>query len=355
MADNPILVVAAYQDLEAAQRGSTPRRPGRRPAGRVPRPDPGLEGRPREHDRPRHRRPPGAAEALAGAAASACWSGCSLPTAGASVAVGATAGAGRREVHRSPGPAGAIGKIGDFTQDRVRDRDVPRRPAPGRRAAATRISRSPWSMDGPGCATSRTVNGRGDGQSLAPTARSCPLLPTKAFGGTVGRTLRDSVPDWSLRPRRPSAEGAPNVLVVLIDDAGFGSIDSFGGPVTTPTFTRVQDLGADLQPGSTSPRSAPPTRAALLTGCTSTAGGPGSIGVPGPRSSATSARKPRSCTAFADPGRTAGSPGLRQVAHDAGQRQGGRGPVRPLAQAWGSTWWEGFLSAPPVSTTRRHR
>ena len=56
-------------------------------------------------------------------------------------------------------------------------------------------------------------------------------IPDKAFGGTAGRTLKDSVADWSFIPGPKAPEDAPNVLLVLIDDAGFGSIDTFGGPV----------------------------------------------------------------------------------------------------------------------------
>jgi hypothetical protein len=49
-------------------------------------------------------------------------------------------------------------------------------------------------------------------------------LTDKAFGGTIGRTLAHSVPDWSFIPGARAPEGAPNELVVLVDDAGFGSI-----------------------------------------------------------------------------------------------------------------------------------
>ena len=90
-------------------------------------------------------------------------------------------------------------------------------------------------------------------------------VPDKAFGGTVRRTLRDFGADWSFVPGVRAPEGAPNVLVVLIDDAGFGSIDSFGGPVTTPTFTRVQDLGLTYNRFHVTAVCSP-TRAALLTG-----------------------------------------------------------------------------------------
>ena len=41
--------------------------------------------------------------------------------------------------------------------------------------------------------------------------------------------------------------GAPNVLIVLIDDVGFGQTDTFGGEVHTPTLTRLREYGHQLQ------------------------------------------------------------------------------------------------------------
>ena len=90
-------------------------------------------------------------------------------------------------------------------------------------------------------------------------------IPDKAFGGTAGRTLRDSVADWSMIPGPKAPEGAPNILVVLIDDAGFGAIDTFGGPVSTPAFSRVQQMGVTYDRFHVTAVCSP-TRAALLTG-----------------------------------------------------------------------------------------
>ena len=73
--------------------------------------------------------------------------------------------------------------------------------------------------------------------------RSILPIPDRNFGGSIGRTLKDSVPDWSMMPGAKAPEGAPNVLLVLIDDAGFGGPDTFGGPLSTPTFSRIQKMG----------------------------------------------------------------------------------------------------------------
>ncbi len=45
----------------------------------------------------------------------------------------------------------------------------------------------------------------------------------------AGRTVADSVPDWSIVAPVKAPDDAPNVLIVLIDDAGFGGPDTFGG------------------------------------------------------------------------------------------------------------------------------
>jgi len=52
-----------------------------------------------------------------------------------------------------------------------------------------------------------------------------------------------------IQPLRPPA-GAPNVLVVLLDDVGFGASSAFGGPVHTPTAERLAGPGPQVQPFS---------------------------------------------------------------------------------------------------------
>ncbi len=122
-------------------------------------------------------------------------------------------------------------------------------------------------------------------------------IPDRAFGGTAGRTLRDSVADWSMIPGPKAPEGAPNVLVVLIDDAGFGGPDTYGGPVSSPAFTRVQQMGVTYNRFHVTAVCSP-TRAALLSGRNQHRVGFGSIAeYPGPFPGYTAA-KPRSCAAF---------------------------------------------------------
>ena len=71
---------------------------------------------------------------------------------------------------------------------------------------------------------------------FAPDRTVLPLRDPE-FGGTVGRTLGKSVADWTMVMTPKPPEGAPNVLVVIIDDAGFGNPSTFGGPIETPALT----------------------------------------------------------------------------------------------------------------------
>jgi phosphoglycerol transferase MdoB-like AlkP superfamily enzyme len=88
-------------------------------------------------------------------------------------------------------------------------------------------------------------------------------LPPPPFKGTIGRTYKDSVPDKI--PVIKAPDGAPNVLVILIDDCGFGQWGTFGGQVPTPNLDRLAKAGLRYTRFHTTALCSP-TRAALLTG-----------------------------------------------------------------------------------------
>ena len=69
-----------------------------------------------------------------------------------------------------------------------------------------------------------------EGPTVAGVDRSNLPIRRPSFDGVVNRTLDGSQPDWNLIGHPTPPEGAPNVLVVLIDDAGFGNPSTFGGP-----------------------------------------------------------------------------------------------------------------------------
>ncbi len=87
--------------------------------------------------------------------------------------------------------------------------------------------------------------------------------PTPPFSGAIQPNLVDSTPGWP--PTIMPPESAPNVLLILIDDAGFGSNSAFGGVVPTPVLEKLAQRGLRYtQMHNTALCS--PTRAALLTG-----------------------------------------------------------------------------------------
>lgn len=119
-------------------------------------------------------------------------------------------------------------------------------------------------------------------------------LPPAPFEGTITETFEGSTQDYP-QPVTPP-EGAPNVLVVLIDDLGFGQPGTFGGPIPTPAMDALADEGLRYTRFHTTAICSP-TRAALLTGRNHHQSGFGTItelstGYPGynsiwPRSSGT--------------------------------------------------------------------
>ncbi|MFC9731673.1 arylsulfatase [Streptomyces roseolus] len=87
--------------------------------------------------------------------------------------------------------------------------------------------------------------------------------PYEGFPGRVGRTFAESEPAWP--PRTTPPAGAPNIVVVLVDDMGFSDIGPFGSEIPTPVLDRLAEEGVRLGNYHTMPLCSP-ARAALLTG-----------------------------------------------------------------------------------------
>jgi arylsulfatase len=89
-------------------------------------------------------------------------------------------------------------------------------------------------------------------------------FPPKPSGSSAGPTMRDSIySPRSALSRLP--KGAPNILIVLIDDVGPAQADTYGGEIHTPTLSRVAKEGISYNRFHTTAMCSP-TRAALLTG-----------------------------------------------------------------------------------------
>ncbi len=87
--------------------------------------------------------------------------------------------------------------------------------------------------------------------------------PDPKFGGVIKEDALQSKPWWP--PRIVPPKGAPNVLLIITDDAGFGVPSTFGGVIPTPTMERIAQQGLRYN-RVFSTALCSPTRAALITG-----------------------------------------------------------------------------------------
>lgn len=87
--------------------------------------------------------------------------------------------------------------------------------------------------------------------------------PDPKFQGKIGETYKDSTADYPQPVKAP--KGAPNVLLILLDDVGFGMCSTFGGPVPTPHLDKLAKNGLKYNNFHTTALCSP-TRGALLTG-----------------------------------------------------------------------------------------
>ena len=87
--------------------------------------------------------------------------------------------------------------------------------------------------------------------------------PEANFQGRLGTLVTESTPGFPERVKPP--QGAPNILLIMTDDEGFGASSTFGGPVPRPTLDRLAAEGLRYNRFHTTAICSP-TRAALLTG-----------------------------------------------------------------------------------------
>ena len=86
---------------------------------------------------------------------------------------------------------------------------------------------------------------------------------TPLFDGRISKLIPQSTPKKLTAPQAP--QDAPNILLIMLDDVGFGSFGNFGGPVTTPGLDKVANAGLVYNQFHTTALCSP-TRASLLTG-----------------------------------------------------------------------------------------
>ena len=89
-------------------------------------------------------------------------------------------------------------------------------------------------------------------------------FPEPTSASVTGKTLAESKHQWR-KAQNHLPEDAPNIVIFMTDDAGFGNPSTFGGPIHTPTMTRLAEAGISYNAFHTTAMCSP-TRASLLTG-----------------------------------------------------------------------------------------
>ena len=95
---------------------------------------------------------------------------------------------------------------------------------------------------------------------------------SEPFRGVINIDIKQSTPDWAPYTQPKAPEGAPNLLYIVLDDVGFGAMESFGGPIQTPALQRIADNGVTYTNFHTTALCSP-TRSCLITGRNHTTNG----------------------------------------------------------------------------------
>ena len=129
--------------------------------------------------------------------------------------------------------------------------------------------------------------------------------PDPKFGGVIKNDALQSQPWWA--PRVVPPKQAPNVLLIITDDAGFGVPSTFGGVIPTPTMDRLAKTGLRYN-NICSTALCSPTRAALITGRNHHSVGTGVITEMGTAYPGYTGQIPKSAATIADSSRSRSSP-----------------------------------------------
>jgi arylsulfatase len=142
---------------------------------------------------------------------------------------------------------------------------MPKKTAKKKRAGSPRAASKPVARKTASGArtTSKPTSRTGPTQAKTRTDRSKLPIPDSPFKGRIGTTYKQSESAWPDLPQAPA--GAPNVVIILLDDVGFGQVGTFGGPVPTPNLDKLARNGLRYNRFHTTAICGP-SRAALITG-----------------------------------------------------------------------------------------
>src|SRR5437667_10778258 len=100
-------------------------------------------------------------------------------------------------------------------------------------AAVMAVAPSAWTQQINGTPGSPDATVTIDGKQIPP--------PPMPFGGVIKESVKDSTPYWP--PRVVPPKGAPNILLIMTDDQGYGVYSTFGGVISTPAMDRIAQAG----------------------------------------------------------------------------------------------------------------
>jgi arylsulfatase A-like enzyme len=95
---------------------------------------------------------------------------------------------------------------------------------------------------------------------------------SQRFKGVINIDIKESTPDWAPFTQPSAPEGAPNVVLVVLDDVGFGAMEIYGGPIETPNLKRLADGGLTYTNFHTTALCSP-SRSCFMTGRNHTTNG----------------------------------------------------------------------------------
>ena len=177
---------------------------------------------------------------------------------------------------------------------------------------------------------------------VLPTDRTVLPLPEPQYPHSTVFDVRNATPPPRFQVKAPA--NAPNVLIVLIDDMGFGQSSAFGGPIHMPTVEKLANQGLRYNEFHTTALCSP-TRAALLTGRNHHMNNFGSIAETATAFPGQTGQRPNSVASLAEMLRLNGysTALLRQESRD--RALGGQPlrPDRPLADPPGFDKFYGFM------------
>jgi arylsulfatase len=170
-----------------------------------------------------------------------------------------------------------------------------------------------------------------------------PFPPTPS-ASTAGLTMQDSTYQKRIEPKR-LPDGAPNILIILMDDVGPGTPSTYGGEINTPTLDRVANTGISFNRFHSTAMCSP-TRAALLTGRNHTRVGNGQIAALANDFDGFSGTIPKSSATVAEVLKNYGySTGAWGKWHNTPEEQiTNKGPFEYWPSGYGFEYFYGFLA-----------